>query len=49
MLKVKLKLPLPDLELKGTELEMSLAENTGSIANGSFVANINENNNFQIY
>ena len=33
----------PDLELKGSELEMSLAENTGSIANGSFVANINEN------
>ena len=32
----------PDLELKGTELEMSLAENTGTIANGSFVANINK-------
>ncbi|MDG1095486.1 MAG: LPS assembly protein LptD, partial [Methylophilaceae bacterium] len=28
--------------LKGSELEMSLAENTGSIANASFVANINE-------
>jgi LPS-assembly protein len=33
----------PNLELKGTELEMSLAENTGSIANASFMANINEN------
>jgi LPS-assembly protein len=32
----------PDLELKGTELEMSLAENTGAISNGSFIANINE-------
>jgi len=32
----------PSLKLKGTELEMSLAENTGTIANGSFVANISE-------
>ena len=31
------------MELKGTELEMSLAENTGAIANGSFIANINQN------
>ena len=31
-----------NLELKGSELEMSLAENTGTIANGSFIANINE-------
>jgi LPS-assembly protein len=40
--KGQIKITTPDLELKGTELEMSLAENTGSIANGSFVANINE-------
>ena len=32
----------PSLKLKGTELDMSLAENTGTIANGSFVANISE-------
>jgi LPS-assembly protein len=40
--KGQIKITTPELELKGTELEMSLAENTGSIANGSFVANINE-------
>ena len=40
--KGKIKITTPDLELKGSELEMSLAENTGSIANGSFVANINQ-------
>jgi len=40
--KGQIKITTPDLELKGSELEMSLAENTGSIANGSFVANINE-------
>ena len=42
--KGQITITTPNLELKGTELEMSLAENTGSIANGSFVANINENN-----
>jgi len=41
--KGQITITTPDLELKGSELEMSLAENTGSIANGSFVANINEN------
>jgi len=41
--KGQIKITTPDLELKGSELEMSLAENTGSIANASFVANINEN------
>ena len=40
--KGQIKITTPDLELKGSELEMSLAENTGSIANASFVANINE-------
>ncbi|MDG1095026.1 MAG: hypothetical protein P8N06_00335, partial [Methylophilaceae bacterium] len=40
--KGQIKITTPDLELKGAELEMSLAENTGSIANGSFVAKINE-------
>ena len=40
--KGQIKITTSELELKGTELEMSLAENTGSIANGSFVANINE-------
>ena len=40
--KGQITITTPDLELKGSELEMSLAENTGSIANGSFVANINE-------
>ena len=42
--KGQITITTPNLELRGTELEMSLAENTGSIANGSFVANINENN-----
>ena len=41
--KGQIKITTPDLQLKGSELEMSLAENTGSIANASFVANINEN------
>ena len=41
--KGQIKITTPNLELEGTELEMSLAENTGSIANGSFVANINKN------
>ena len=41
--KGQITITTPDLELKGSELEMSLAENTGSIANGSFVANINKN------
>jgi LPS-assembly protein len=41
--KGQIKITTPELELKGSELEMSLAENTGSIANASFVANINEN------
>ena len=41
--KGQIKITSPDLELKGSELEMSLAENTGSVANASFVANINEN------
>ena len=41
--KGEIKITTPDLELKGSELEMSLAENTGSVANASFVANINEN------
>ena len=41
--KGQIKITTPDLELKGSELEMSLAENTGSVANASFVANINEN------
>ncbi|MDC0475356.1 LPS assembly protein LptD [Methylophilaceae bacterium] len=41
--KGKIKITTPDLELKGSELEMSLAENTGSISNASFIANINEN------
>jgi LPS-assembly protein len=41
--KGQIKITTPDLELKGSELEMSLAENTGSIANASFVANINKN------
>ena len=40
--KGQIKITTPDLELKGTELEMSLAENTGTIANGSFIANINQ-------
>ena len=40
--KGQIKITTPDLELEGTELEMSLAENTGTIVNGSFVANINE-------
>ena len=40
--KGQITITTPSLELKGTELEMSLAENTGSIVNGSFVANINE-------
>jgi len=40
--KGQITITTPGIELKGTELEMSLAENTGSIANGSFVANINE-------
>ena len=40
--KGQIKITTPDLELRGTELEMSLAENTGSIANGSFVAKINQ-------
>ena len=40
--KGQITITTPNLELRGTELEMSLAENTGSIANGSFVANINE-------
>ena len=40
--KGQIKITTPDLQLKGSELEMSLAENTGSIANASFVANINE-------
>ncbi|QZP18301.1 LPS assembly protein LptD [Methylophilales bacterium] len=40
--KGQIKITTPDLELKGSELEMSLTENTGSIANASFVANINE-------
>ena len=34
--KGQIKITTPDLELKGSELEMSLAENTGSIANASF-------------
>ena len=41
--KGQITITTPDLELKGSELEMSLAENTGSIASGSFVANINQN------
>jgi len=41
--KGQVKISTPDLLLNGSELEMSLAEDTGSIANGSFVANINEN------
>ena len=41
--KGQITITTPNLELKGSELEMSIAENTGSIANGSFVANINEN------
>ena len=41
--KGQIKITTPDLKLKGSELEMSLAENTGSVANASFVANINEN------
>jgi len=41
--KGQIKITSPDLELKGSELEMSLDENTGSVANASFVANINEN------
>ena len=40
--KGQIKITTPDLQLKGSELEMSLAENTGSIANASFVANINQ-------
>ena len=40
--KGQIKITIPDLELEGTDLEMSLAENTGTISNGSFVANINE-------
>ena len=40
--KGQIKITTPDLELMGTELEMSLSENTGSIANGSFVAIINQ-------
>jgi LPS-assembly protein len=40
--KGQIKITTPDLELKGSELEMSLAENTGSITNASFVATINE-------
>ena len=41
--KGQIKITSPDLELKGSELEMSLDENTGSVTNASFVANINEN------
>ncbi len=41
--KGQVKIFTPDLELQGSELEMSLAENTGLIKNGSFVAKINEN------
>ena len=40
--KGNIKISTPTLELKGTELEMSLVENTGSIANGSFIAKINQ-------
>ena len=40
--KGQIKITTPGLELKGSELEMSLAENTGSITNASFVANIND-------
>ena len=40
--KGEITITTPNLELKGSELEMSLAENTGTIANGSFIANINE-------
>jgi len=41
--KGEIKIYTPSLQLEGTELEMSLAENTGTIANGSFTANINQN------
>ena len=41
--KGQITITTPNLELKGTELEMSLAENTGTIANGSFIAKINRN------
>ena len=47
--KGQITITTPNLELRGTELEMSLAENTGTIANGSFVANINENNTSKIF
>ena len=40
--KGKIKITTPEMELKGTELEMSLAESTGAIANGSFIVNINK-------
>ena len=43
--KGQIKITTPELELKGTELEMSLAENTGSIANASFIAKINQTKN----
>ena len=43
--KGKIKITTPELELKGTELEMSLAENTGTIANASFIAKINQAKN----
>ena len=38
--KGQIKITTPELELRGSELEMSLSENTGSIANGSFIAKI---------
>ena len=41
--KGKIKITTPNLELEGAELEMSMAENTGLITNGSFIADINRN------
>ena len=43
--KGQVKITTPDLELKGSELEMSLAEDTGTIANASFIAKINQAKN----
>jgi len=41
--KGKIRITTPNLQLKGAELEMSMAENTGLITNGSFIADINQN------
>ena len=41
--KGNIRITTPNLQLTGAELEMSMAENTGLITNGSFIADINQN------